>query len=353
MIRMYLPLTVFVFSLVASANAADVRYLLAAGPDESIIQSEPMVEPIEDKAPIQTDAYVTGQYGSGCCGGGHRGLVGNPWSWSHGCCDYQPSCCDGLWDNYCYEKRTRCCRRGGFGGKGGCGSCEKSTCQKGCEPMQKYAPMQKSCGSIQKGCDSTQKIGYRSIFRPISHCTQKYAPTKGSTQKAAPCAQKSYGCGQKSYGCSQQRHYYTPTIKSCCPTRSYFPAHSWCRGYSKAGCYAPAQKCGGCTQKGSCQKGACQKQTCQKGVSQKGSCAKGCGHKSFFGHRGFGKAECGCSDCTGDVYYDGEVIEEAPVEVAPPEITPPAEPTPASFNGNTAANARPWDVPLLPVGFDF
>jgi len=195
--RTYLPLIVSVFGLAASADAADVRYLLASGAGESIVQNEL----IEDKAPIQADTYVPSHNGNGCCGGGHRGLVGNPWSWSHGCCNYQPSCCDGLWDNYCHERRSRCFHRGG---KGGCGSCQKSSCQKGCEPTQKCAPTQKCGGSSQKGCGSTQKLGYRTIFRPISPCDKKYATNKRCTQKAAHRTQKSSGCTQKDDPCTQK-----------------------------------------------------------------------------------------------------------------------------------------------------
>ncbi len=61
-------------------------------------------------------------------------------SWSQGCCDNVPSCCDSLWDNYCQERkgcchkerrgccRSRCSTYGSWYGGGncdfGCNSCD-------------------------------------------------------------------------------------------------------------------------------------------------------------------------------------------------------------------------------------
>lgn len=168
-------------------------------------------------------------------------------SWSNGCCDRQPSKADHLWDNYCFEKHSRCCKSRCCG-KAYCGTgpFSKGCCcrSKGCRKISlpklnvwnKCCQKASCCKSKVHSC--TQKLHRPGILgrccQKAKSCCQKAPCCKKSTccQKA-PCCQKPKCC-QKAKGCVKSAHCRKPILSKF---RLFRGCHSskCCKGKGKGG----------------------------------------------------------------------------------------------------------------------
>ena len=196
-------------------------------------------------------------------------------SWSTGCCERQPSKADHLWDNYCFEKHSGCCKSRCFG---------KTFCGTG--PFAKDCCCESKCGPKR----------HLPNLHVLGHCKRKL---KNCCRKAKSCCQKSHGC--KTTECCQK---------------------------------APCQKAKPCCQKAPCQKASCCKETkccktskrCHKPLLSKLHLFRRCRHGKC--EKGKGATVVGTSTHHGNTIptpaVDGESLE-MPSDVPPaPSIEDPA-----------------------------
>lgn len=206
-------------------------------------------------------------------------------SWGTGCCERQPSKADHLWDNYCFEKHSGCC-------KSHC--CGKTYC---------------GTGPYSKGCCCKSKCGPKFHLPKLHILGRCRTKLSGCKQKLSNCCQKAKGCCQKA-PCKSTK---------CCQK-------------------APVCQKAPCCQKAPvCQKAACCKETkcckvstrCRKPLLSKLRLFRGC-HSSKCG-KGKGKGTVvntttNYGDGIPSPAVDGMIIEEEmPNDVPPaPAIQDPA-----------------------------
>ena len=133
-------------------------------------------------------------------------------SWATGCCERQPSKADHLWDNYCFEKHSGCCKHRGCCGKTFCGTSPFSKgccCKSKCGPkfhlpklhMPKLNVWNKCCQKT--ACvKSTVKSCTQKCHRPklLSKCCQKSTCCQKPVCKKPVCQKSVKGCA-KSVSC--------------------------------------------------------------------------------------------------------------------------------------------------------
>lgn len=111
-----------------------------------------------DEAPIQKDAgYAHDNGGCNSCNG--NGGYFN-FSWFGGCCEQQNSCCAGIWDNYCSQKKSWCHHH------------HKARC---CQPAPVCAPACNSCG----GHGGWMNAGHFGHYRPNFNFGWGYGANNG------------------------------------------------------------------------------------------------------------------------------------------------------------------------------
>lgn len=151
-------ITVIVLSFSSSAMAAEgwkLRTLFASetnAPEAGTVEASTTFDvPAANAAPVQVEAApapAAPGYGygpSGCgCGKGNGGYFN--FSWYGGCCEQQNSCCAGIWDNYCSQRKSWCNQ-----------GCRQPRC---CQPAPVCAP------ACNNGCNS---CGYRGAWMNPGH----------------------------------------------------------------------------------------------------------------------------------------------------------------------------------------